>query len=441
MQKKVFLAILLAASLLLSGCALVTVDQEADNARIIIDVNGETVTKAEVNSAIDYQISQNEYMNELYAMFGMTANLTTDRATLQEQVIESYVRSLVAEQKAIALGLDQMTEEETAEINASAEENYKAFLEQVASYYLSTSTAEGDALLAEAEKYVQDNNLGSKEDFVLTATETKLIEKLENETVKDVTVSEEELTAALNEKVEADRATYTATPTQYGTDVNGGLDAYYAPAGYRYVKHILVEFTEEDNTAITDTTAAYNAAETALTEAQAALDNAAADADKAALQTALDEAKKARDEALAAAENATATAYANIKEKVDAIYAAATAEGADFDALVAEHSTDAGMPAIGYAICEGFTDFVESFTAAGMALEKVGDVSAPVESTYGYHILQYSADIEEGAATLDAVRETLEEETLSTKQTETYTAAVDAWVAEAKVTTYLDRMN
>ena len=58
MQKKVFLAILLVASLLLSGCALITVDEKADNARIIIDVNGETVTKAEVKNAIDYQIQQ-----------------------------------------------------------------------------------------------------------------------------------------------------------------------------------------------------------------------------------------------------------------------------------------------------------------------------------------------------------------------------------------------
>ena len=441
MQKKVFLAILLVASLLLSGCALVTVDQEADNARIIIDVNGETITKGEINEAVEYQVQQNEYMNELYAMFGMTANLETNPAALQASVIDSYVRSLVAKQKAVSLGLDKMTEEETAEINAAAEEEYKAFLEQVASYYLTTSTAEGDALLAEAEKYVQEKNLGSKDDFVAAATETKLIEKLENDTVKDVAVSEEELAAALNEKVEADKAAYAATPAQYGSDVNNGVDTYYTPAGYRYVKHILVKFTEEDNTAISEATTAYNEAEAALTEAQTAFDNAAADADKAALQTALDEAKKARDEALAAAENATATAYANIKEKVDGIYAAATAEGADFDALVAEYNEDTGMPETGYAICEGFTDFVESFTAAAMALEKAGDVSAPVESTYGYHILQYSADIEEGAATLEEVREALEAETLSAKQTETYTAAVEAWVAEANVKTYLEKMN
>ena len=41
----------------------------------------------------------------------------------------------------------------------------------------------------------------------------------------------------------------------------------------------------------------------------------------------------------------------------------------------------------------------------------------------------------------DEVREALEAETLSAKQTETYTAAVEAWVAEANVKTYLEKMN
>ena len=85
-----------------------------------------------------------------------------------------------------------------------------------------------------------------------------------------------------------------------------------------------------------------------MTDAQSALDSAAEDADMAALQTALDEAQKAADEAQAAYDEAKAAAFANIKEKTDEIYALAAAEGADFDALVSEYSTDS-MPAEGYA--------------------------------------------------------------------------------------------
>ena len=46
MQKKSLLALLLALMLLLSGCELVTVNTEKDNAQVIVDVNGETVSKA-----------------------------------------------------------------------------------------------------------------------------------------------------------------------------------------------------------------------------------------------------------------------------------------------------------------------------------------------------------------------------------------------------------
>ena len=146
-------------------------------------------------------------------------------------------------------------------------------------------------------------------------------------------------------------------------------------------------------------------------------------------------------EATAALEAAKETARQNIKAKVDEVYALATAEGADFDALVAQYNEDTGMPAIGYAICEGYAYFVESFTAAGMALENVGDVSEPVESTYGYHIMQYSAEIPEGPAALEDVRAELEAEVLTTKQDAAYTEAVNQWVSEADVKTYTDRLN
>ena len=90
MRKKCFLALLLAVSLLLSGCALVTVDEQADNARVVLDVNGEKVTKGVLNNAVDYQLSQNEQMNYYYQLFGLSGTYSTDRATVQSQVVDSY---------------------------------------------------------------------------------------------------------------------------------------------------------------------------------------------------------------------------------------------------------------------------------------------------------------------------------------------------------------
>ena len=76
-----------------------------------------------------------------------------------------------------------------------------------------------------------------------------------------------------------------------------------------------------------------------------------------------------------------------------------------------------------------------------MALKNVGDVSEPVESTYGYHIMQYSADIAEGPVALDDVRAELETEVLTEKQDAAYTEALNQWVSEADVKTYTERLN
>lgn len=427
MQKKMLLALLLAASLLLSGCALITVDEEVDNARVVVEVNGDVVRKGTLNNAIDYQIEQNQYMEQMYAMFGMNYSLPTDRATVMEDVVDQLIESMVLDQKAKELGLTEMTEEENAAINEAAETEYQNYLQQIADYYLTDSELEGEALLAEAEKYMAENNLGTKEAIVDSVTNEKVMEKLRAYAIKDVAVTEEEIVAAYDSKVEEAKANYAENLPGYGSAVNNGGDPYYAPAGYRFVKQVLVKFTEEDNAAVAE-------AQAALTAAQQALVEAAEDADKDALNAAIADAE-------AALTAANETAKANIKEKVDSIYAAAIAEGADFAALVAEHNEDAGMPEMGYAVCEGFTDFVQSFTDAAMALENVGDVSEPVESTYGFHILQYSADIAEGAVALESVHDALQEELLTAKQDETYTATVETWVSEATVVTYLDRMN
>ena len=441
MRKKSLLALLLALMMVMSGCALVTVDQTADNAQVIVDVNGETVTKRQVTNVVNNTISQNQYMNQMYAMFGMTANYPTDSATIIPQVISYYVEHLVRVQKAKELGLDQFTEEETAEINEHAQEDWQSYLSQVASNYFPGLNLEGEELEAEAQKYIEEYSLATRENFVESATSEKLLEKLEAETVKDVTVSEEDLENLLAEKVAADQETYTATPASYGVAVSNGTATYYAPAGYRHVKHILVKLTDDDSAAITEKQTALTEANTALTTAQSALENAAEDADKEALQAAIDEAQKAVEEAQKAVDEATEAAFANIQEKTDEIYALATAEGADFDALVKEYSEDSDSAPETYVVNESSTVFVEPFVTAAMALENIGDVSEPVRTTYGYHIIKYVADVEEGPVTLDAVRETIEAEALQTKKDTTYEEAVSSWIEAADVKTYPEKIN
>ncbi len=433
MRKKSVLALLLAVMMVLSGCALVSKDEEKDNARVIIDVNGETVTKQVISAAVRNQISQNEYYNQLFSSYyGYSAMYPTDEATVTNQVVEAYTQNLVLKQKAAALGMTELTDEEKTHAEEHAKEYYDSFIQSVISAFLPNSGLEGDELTAAAEKYVSEHSdvktvdgRATYEDFLNAAMEEVAVEKVQEDIVKDVTVTEEEIKADFDTKVEAAKTTVESNPDSYGYNRMNGTAVYYAPAGYRMVKHILVGISDED-------TKATDEAQTALTEAQDALTNAAEGADKDALQAAVDAAQAAYDAAKAAG-------MANAKVKADEVYAKATADGTDFDALIAEYSTD-HMPEEGYAIREGYAYFVEPFVTAAMAMQNVGDVSEPVESTYGYHIIKYVSDVAEGPVDLETVRESISSELLTAKKNERTDATIKQWVDEAKVTTYMDRL-
>lgn len=74
-------------------------------------------------------------------------------------------------------------------------------------------------------------------------------------------------------------------------------------------------------------------------------------------------------------------------EKINEIYALATAENADFDALIKEYGQDPGMTHYtdGYVFTYG--EMVPEFEAAAFML-KTNEISAPVKTSYGYHIIQ-----------------------------------------------------
>ena len=442
MRKKCILALMLAAMLVLSGCALVTVDEAADSARVILDVDGETVNKAVFHSMVEYQLYQNQQMNSYYQMLGLTGSFSTDENTVAQEVLASYTNSLVAKHKAAELGFDQMTEEENQEIQETAEKNYEELLTEIKDHYLADSASLDEAELRQkAMEYANENGMSTLENYLDSAKIEKSVEKLRADTVKDVTYTQEELQAKLDEEAAANKTTFESNPDYYGYYLNNGTPVYYNAPGYRMVKQVLVKFNEEDNTALTEKNTELSQAKTALNDAQSALTEAAEDADKTALQAAVDEAQAKLDEVQAAYDALKETAYANIQAKADEIYQKAIAEGADFDALVAEFNEDTGMPAAGYAVREGYSFFVASFVDAAMALEKVGDVSEPVKSDYGFHIIQYSADITEGTVALETVSDTLGAELLSEKQDQAYADALAAWVSEAKVESHLEKLH
>lgn len=60
----------------------------------------------------------------------------------------------------------------------------------------------------------------------------------------------------------------------------------------------------------------------------------------------------------------------------------------------------------GYLISES-SNYVKEFLEVAMALSKVGDYSQPVLSDYGYHIIQYSAEVKNETVPYESVRDEL----------------------------------
>ena len=113
--------------------------------------------------------------------------------------------------------------------------------------------------------------------------------------------------------------------------------------------------------------------------------------------------------------------------------------GTSFEDLIAEYGTDPGMQQEknlknGYSVHKDSVSFYDVFTKAAAALEKVGDVSEPVVSSKGIHILYYLRDVPGGALELSEdelaqVRTGIENERINLAISE----LLDKWSAEADI--------
>lgn len=119
-----------------------------------------------------------------------------------------------------------------------------------------------------------------------------------------------------------------------------------------------------------------------------------------------------------------------VKEKIDA--------GEDFEALLAEYGTDPGMKdeanAAGYLVGEG-ASYVESFLTAALALTKDGDVSDPVQSDYGWHIIKRVSTEPAHEIPYADVKDAFDLYEQSLNQEQYYSDIVTKWVADTSLVT------
>jgi len=469
MQKRALIALLIVLMLLVSSCSLIQKDPEVDAATEIVKVGDEVFTKGTIQNMVqDYLQQEQIYYNQYY---GQYIDITDKNiiANAQDAVINGVIRQSVLTSKSKELGLDTLSEEDQAEVN----DLWQQYYDLVKNYMFGETELEGEEL----DKAITDSittTFGiTKESLV----ESTIAENLRNEIVKDVTVSDDEVAAEYDTRVANAKTSYENNPSAYGNAYNQGTSTiYYRPAGYRLVKQILIKFTDEDQTMLDELNSKISSLNSLITSyrndlSAANLENLdellgqvqsdvtvglpeigavapeliatttdmlPADTEENVKQLLLDlheaEEKLALYQTLR--DDAQKAAYDHITADADDVLAQLN-DGADWDTLMAEKTQDPGMQSgktseTGYAVCENMSGFDSAFVNAAMALANIGDTSDKVASDmYGYYIIKYVGDVEEGAVALDDVKETIHDELLSTKQDETYNAKVDEWVAAA----------
>ena len=450
MRKKALLALMMAAILLLSGCALIKKDQAVDDATEIIRMGDQVITKKEVKALTNSVLSNYSQSMQMYYNQGIDMDDPKYVSMAQEEAINQFKNDLALTAKAKELGLDQLTDEELEAVKTSAQEELTYY--QDYAKLLNQSALEGktDEEAAQFVNELIEANGINLDALTEAATKNAIDKKLKDYAVKDITVTDEEIQADYDSKVEANKTTYSENPGSWATAANNKSTLYYTPAGVRRVKQILVKFKDEDKTAIDDANKQLKDANSALSTAQAKVDSAQStvdtegitDEDKAkaeetltAAKQELDEADKAVQAATQAVTEATDKAFANIDEKADAVLALLAEENADWQKIMDENNEDDGMKdnEKGYAVAAGMSNFDTAFVDAAMALEKIGDISPKTKGQYGYYIIRYDSDEAEGPVALDAVKETISSALLSTKQDDAYEAAKTQWVEEAGI--------
>ena len=390
---------------------------------VMLTVAGNALTRAKYETYL-------KSLQDYYANYGYDVTEAEIANSLKQFALQTGVEYLVLDLKLVELGL-ALTEEEKAAAQASAKEEWDATIQDGLSYYGITAESTEEernttllSVLAELEAMGY-----TEESYLADAIQYAGYDKLIDYAAKDVTVSEEDIVNHYNTLVENDKALYENDAAAYEQAqymnqmylMYGMSDyatpIYYKPAGYRLVTHILLEATEELLTAYTDLQAAYEEQQNTIEEGGTV---------EGDLVTAEE------------IENARLAIMAYVQPTVDEINQK-LADGATFAELIPQYTTDPGMMdeaaiAAGYEVHMDSTNWVIPFRDQAFTVSNIGDVTAPVVTDYGVHIIQYVADVPAGATELtDELRAAFEAELLSTATSDAYNNAIAQWTSEAKV--------
>ena len=370
-----------------------------------------------VINGVSYPVDDIQVEFDYYAAMYESYGLGDEIDALKDDIIEFYVQRYAQLDAAAQLGFDQFTEEEEADILAQAQDEYESTLEEYKTMFEEEGASDEDVRAA-VVNYFEENDY-TIDVIAQSVRENMIMQRYYDHVTADVTV---DIDAIYEGRVAEQKAEYDADPMNFEYDAMYGGDIYYVPEGFRAVYHILLLLGDDDADALYEL-------QTRQSEIAAELENPTETTDAEALNAELGQI----DETIAAL-------IAPLLEKADEIYARLDA-GEDFFALMAEYGEDPGMQqdpfmTNGYYVSADSVMWEPAFRDSAMALEKEGDVSEPVLTGYGIHLILHGGELTSGPVPLDDVREAIEATALDEAQQKAYSEAVEAAIAAADITVY-----
>lgn len=396
-----FAALCLALLLVCAGAWAETVD----DSRLLAVVNGVRLSVDEV---------EREFQDNA-AYYREDGCSDEDIAQLRDTLAREAVQNEVLRQKAAELGLTQFTEEEVASYRADAQNQYDNML----SYYMDFFAGDG---LSESEVREQtvayfDESGYTVESVLRQQLEDAAQERLYEQVISTVEMTEQELDAYYAQRVEADRQNYSENLYAFEYALCGESVVTYVPAGFRTVRALLIRFDDEVMMTLFDL---MQQREELMADEQG---NAA---------------QLARiDEQIAQLEEPARQTMDQVQARLDA--------GEDFVNLMKEYGEDTGAQMEPFASqgCYVSADSVvwpAEFVQAAMALTVPGEVSQPFSVYYGMYLLRYEGEAVEGPVPLESIHDALMREAMEGKTQQAYQDQIDQWYAQAQIELHLENL-
>lgn len=398
-------------------------DASAENAEkqeAALIINGEEISRALYDSALSNALA------EVDPADADAVKSTTDN--LKDQIIRQTVLSQYFEESA--------TDEQNAEIEEEVEKSYEEQIDQyvmmMGQQGMIPATMSAEESRSEAENMMKESleaqNLtldSLKDNFRTAIVYNRAIEKVKEE----IPVSDEEAKAWYDEQVLAQRTEFATNPYSFDQAMNMNPPmALTAPAGYGYVKQVLVQLGTTEKEKVQSLQQELMSLGTKLSNNFAAMSP--------------DMAERVTLEKEIAAKKAEILAqYDSIRAKAQEVLDKAKA-GEDFDQLITTYGEDEGMTieptqTKGYLVGPGSMDWATEFRDSSLKLANVGDISDLTYTQFGIHIIKKISEIPEGDFPYEDVKDVVVIGVQTQKLNDAVTEKSDELVEKAKVDLFI----